>query len=137
MWHFALDCGILQCGMQRRRSEQVGKPGLYCLLTNQYWWSFTHGPVEWQGERIIGSPNVVQAWKLPGDLYDLVDGTYMKVSQVTKGQTTFHAAAYKEILHTSWGGWSPHAFTFRVGAWQFKRGLFAEKHGSCNTWFDG
>jgi len=101
------------------------------VLTNQYWWSFTHGPVEWQGERVIGSPEVVQAWMLPGDLYDYVNGIYTKVSQVTKGVTIFHPANYKEIVHTSWGGWSPHAFTFRVDTWQFKRGLFAEKGGSC------
>ena len=66
--------------------------------------------LEWQGEWIIGSPSVLQMWKLPGDLCNLVDGSYIKVSQVTKGQTTFHSVNYKEILHTSWGGWSPHAF---------------------------
>ena len=107
------------------------------MLTHQYWWSFTHGPVEWQGEQVIGSPSVTQAWKLRGDLYDLVNGSFTKVSQVTKGQTVFHSTNEKEILHTSWGGWSPHAFTFRVGTWQFKRGLFVEKNGSCHAWFDG
>jgi len=100
-------------------------------LTNQYWWSFTHGPLEWQGERVVGSPDIVQTWKLPGELYDLVSGSYVKVTQVTKGNTIFHAAGFKEIMPTSWGGWSPLAFTFRVSTWQFKRGLFAEKNGSC------
>jgi len=124
----------MSSAVEKHHRLEMDKPtGLFSVLTNTCWWTFTHGPVEWQGERIIGTPHVVQAWKLPGDLFNLENETYVKVLQVTKDATIFHPAGYKEILHTSWGGWSPTEFTFRVGTWEFKRGIFAEKHGSCGA----
>ena len=56
-------------GWRLKGEVDHSKCGGYSLVTNTWWLFWMHGPVGWKGaNKVGGDVNVVNAWKVPGDV---------------------------------------------------------------------